>query len=90
MNICLVCSSGGHLMELYRLKAAWEEHDRFWVSFSGCDTDIMLKDECVVPAYYPTNRNVLNLFRNARVAWRVLRRRRPDMIISTGAGIAIF
>ncbi len=89
MKICLVCSSGGHLVELHRLKAAWEEYDRFWVSFSGCDTDIVLKDERVVTAYHPTNRNLWNLIRNAGVAWRVLRRRRPDIIISTGAGIAI-
>lgn len=89
MKICLVCSSGGHLIELVRLKAAWADHERFWVSFTGCDTEIVLKDERMIPAYHPTNRNLWNLLRNAGVAWRVVRRERPDMIISTGAGIAI-
>lgn len=89
MKICLVCSSGGHLVELYRLKGAWTECERFWVSFDGCDSRIVLKDERMIRAYHPTNRNVWNLFRNAMVAWRVLRHERPGMIISTGAGIAI-
>lgn len=34
-------------------------------------------------------RNLPNLARNLVMAWRELRRRRPDLIVSTGAGVAV-
>ena len=89
MKVCLVCSSGGHLLELYRLKSAWDDSQRFWVSFPGQDSNCLLRDERVLHAYHPTNRNFWNLFRNFLVAWRVLRKERPDVIVSTGAGLSI-
>jgi UDP-N-acetylglucosamine:LPS N-acetylglucosamine transferase len=42
-----------------------------------------------VHAYGPTNRNIPNLLRNLRLAWRVLRRERPSAILTTGAGVAV-
>lgn len=89
MKICLVCSSGGHLLELFRLADAWKDMDHFWVSFPGCDTDYLLQAERVIHAYHPTNRNVWNLLRNFGVAFRVLRNEKPTAIVSTGAGVAI-
>ncbi len=89
MKVCLVCSSGGHLQELLRLRKAWCNLEHFWVSFPGVDTDFLLAEEEMIAAYHPTNRNLFNLFRNAIIAWKVLRVRNPDLIISTGAGVAI-
>jgi len=43
----------------------------------------------VIFAHFPTTRNVLNLLRNFAVAFRVLRERRPDVIVSDGAGVAV-
>ena len=39
-------------------------------------------------AHYPTTRNIPNTLRNLRLAMRELRRRRPDVIVSDGAGVA--
>lgn len=89
MKICLVCSSGGHFQELLRLAGAWYGVEHFWVTFPGVDTDCLLAEEEMLPAYHPTNRNIWNLFRNTIVAWRILRARRPNIIISTGAGVTI-
>ena len=41
------------------------------------------------PCYYPTNRNIKNLIRNIFVAWKVLKREKPDLIISSGAAVAV-
>ena len=41
------------------------------------------------PCYFPTNRNLKNLLRNTVVAWKVLRKEKPDLIISTGAAVAV-
>jgi len=86
--VLLVGSSGGHLAQLYRLKPWWETHDRVWVTFHKRDATSLLQGERVVWGHHPTTRNIPNLIRNARVAWIVLRRFRPHVIVSTGAGIA--
>lgn len=89
MKICLVCSSGGHLMQLYKLKPVWEQYDRFWVTFDKEDAKSILKQETMFPCYYPTNRSLKALLINLVIAWRILRRERPDVIISSGAAVAV-
>lgn len=88
-KICLVCSSGGHLTHLEMLKPFWSEQERFWVTFDKVDARSLLKEERMYPCYYPTNRNVKNLIRNTFLAWKVLRKEKPDLIISSGAAIAV-
>ncbi|HBT4489830.1 TPA: UDP-N-acetylglucosamine--LPS N-acetylglucosamine transferase, partial [Enterococcus faecium] len=89
MKICLVGSSGGHLTHLYLLKNFWEKEERFWVTFDKEDSRSMLKDERFFPCYYPTNRNIINLIRNSFLAIRILLKEKPDLIISSGAAVAV-
>ncbi len=88
-RIALVCSSGGHLAHLLVLQPWWIEHDRFWVTFDKPDARSVLSDERVYWCHHPANRNVRNLVRNARVAFHAVRRERPTLIVSTGAGPAV-
>lgn len=88
-KICLVGSSGGHLTHLYMLKPFWNEQERFWVTFDKADARSLLKDERMYPCHYPTNRNIKNLIRNTVLAWKVLRKEKPDLIISSGAAVAV-
>lgn len=89
MKICLVGSSGGHLTHLYLLKKYWEQHSRFWVTFEKEDSKSLLAGEEKYWCYYPTNRNVKNLIKNAFLALRVISKERPDIIISSGAASAV-
>lgn len=89
MKICLVGSSGGHLTHLYLLKEFWEKNDRFWVTFDKPDAKSILKDENVYGCYYPTNRNFKNLIRNTFLAIKILTKERPDVIVSSGAAVAV-
>lgn len=89
MKICLVGSSGGHLTHLYMLKPFWKNHDRFWITFDKEDARSVLKDERMIPCYYPTNRSIKALIKNLFLAWGILRRERPDLIISSGAAVAV-
>ena len=88
-KICLVCSSGGHLTHLMQLKRWWKNYDRFWVTFDKEDSKSVLKDENKYWCYHPTNRDIKNLIKNSFLAIRVLFKERPDIIISSGAAIAI-
>jgi UDP-N-acetylglucosamine:LPS N-acetylglucosamine transferase len=88
-KLALVASSGGHLFQLSSLKEFWAEKDYFWISFETEDAKYLLKEEDVYWAYFPTNRNIKNLIKNFFLAIKIIRKERPDAIISTGAGIAV-
>jgi len=87
LKICLVTSRGGHLFQLIQLQSWWKKYDRFWITFHGSDTDSLLKNERIYYAYYPENRNVINAIKNSFLALRILRKERPSLLISCGAGI---
>ena len=89
MKIALVGSSGGHLTHLYLLKKFWENEDRFWVTFDKTDAKSILKEERFYPCYYPTNRNVKNTIKNTILAFKILKKEKPDLIISSGAAVAV-
>ena len=89
-NVLLVASSGGHLAHLLALEPWWRDHERIWVTFDKPDARSQLRDEdSVVWAHHPTTRNLLNLARNTVLAVRLVRRSRPDVVISAGAGVAV-
>lgn len=89
MKVCLVGSSGGHLTHLYLLKKFWKDKERFWVTFDKQDAQSILKNELVYPCYYPTNRNIVNLIKNTGLAIKILFKEKPDVIISSGAAVAV-
>jgi beta-1,4-N-acetylglucosaminyltransferase len=87
--LLIVCSTGGHLLQMQELHEAWEPFERVWVTFDKSDSRSLLRDERVIHAFSPTNRNIPNLLRNIRLALTVLRRERPSAILTTGAGVAV-
>lgn len=87
--LLIVCSSGGHLLQMLELREAWAAFERVWVTFDKSDTRSLLRDEHVIHAHGPTNRNVPNLVRNAHLAVKVLAELQPSAILTTGAGVAV-
>jgi UDP-N-acetylglucosamine:LPS N-acetylglucosamine transferase len=88
MRILFVCSSGGHLAQLYQLRPWWDRHERTWVTFGHPQADSLLRGERMITAFAPTTRNIPNALRNLRLAIRTIRAERPDVVISDGAGVA--
>lgn len=85
----LVCSPGGHLLQMLRLRPAWEDLDPTWVTLKAADSRHLLRDSRVAWGVGPTNRSLRALLANLRVAWRVVRAERPRVILSTGAALAV-
>jgi beta-1,4-N-acetylglucosaminyltransferase len=88
-DLLLVCSTGGHLLQLVALQESWERFTRAWVTFDKSDARSLLAAERVFYAHGPTNRSVKNMIRNLAVAWRVVREVRPRVVVTTGAGVAV-
>ena len=86
MKICIVSSCGGHLTEVRCLKPAYEKYDHFYV----LNDEAILPPDMVGKTYFIVHSErdwkfLINLWE----AFRVLRRERPDIILSTGAGPAV-
>ena len=89
IKVAIVGSSGGHLTHMMMLKPFWKEHNRFFVTFDKEDANSQLKDEKVYHCFFPTNRNFKNLIKNTFLTFKILKEEKPDLIISSGAAIAI-
>lgn len=89
MRVLLASSTGGHLGQLAALRPWWVEHERHWITFDKPDARSMLAGETISWAYHPTTRNLGNLIRNFGVAWKALRSFRPEVVVSTGAAVAV-
>ena len=89
-RVLLVSSSGGHFQLMRTLEAYWGRFPkRLWATFENKTTRTDLEGEAVVWAHHPTNRNIPNLMRNKILAYRTIKQFRPDVILTTGAGVAV-
>jgi len=89
VDILLVCDQGGHFSEMMALRPAWEPFSRAWITVDDVGSRSALRGERVVYAHAPTRRSVKNLARNGVLAWRLVRRLRPKVVLSTGAALAV-
>ncbi len=76
-------------MQLLALEPAWQGFEATWVTLDSPDARSLLAGRRVVVGFGPTNRSLLNLVRNLRLAWRVVGDHDPQAILSTGAGLAV-
>ena len=76
-------SSGGHLTEVRALRAAYEPYAHFYV----LNDRILLPPDMEGKTYFIRHSERDRLFVvNLWEAWHILRRERPGLILSTGAG----
>ncbi len=87
--VLLVCSAGGHLLQLASLRDVWDDYPRSWVTLDRSDARSILEGEHVIYASGPTERNLPNLIRNSGLALRTIRKLRPQVIVTTGAALAV-
>jgi len=87
--VLLVSTQGGHLTQLLVLRSWWLVHERVWVCPDSPDVLDRLQGERVIRSYSPTTRSLRNLVRNLLLAVRTLRRERPALVVSAGAGVAV-
>ncbi len=97
--VCLAASGGGHIRQLLDLEKFWSRYDHFFVTE---DTALgrsiaETEDTQFVPHFALGQARLGSPFRMLAQAWRsawqslaIMWRRRPDYIITTGAGSQLF
>ena len=97
-KVLAVSNSGGHWVQLMRLRPAWDHSDVTYLTTEAEYLDFILSDAnergLRIPQFYSTVPasawNKFNLIRQLlKVIW-VLSLTRPDVIISTGASVGYF
>lgn len=83
MKVCIVSSCGGHLTEVRCLKPAYEKYDHFYV----LNDKVLLSEDMKGKTYFIAHsERDLKFFLNLWEAFKILKKERPNMILSTGAG----
>ena len=90
LKICLACSAGGHLRELQlAVGSIPEEKDCYWLTLKTISTKAFLKDkEHVFLINFQPSRLWTLLINSIQALFWVLVKR-PDVIITTGAGVVV-
>ena len=88
MNICIVCSAGGHLTEILLVKEAYNKYNKFFITFKRENSIELAKKEKVYFVEDP-ERNFKNFIKCALQTLKILLKERPRVLISTGAGVAV-
>ena len=86
MKVCIVSSCGGHLTEVRCLRAAYESYEHFYVLNDHVHLPPDMQGRTLFIRH--SERDWLFLV-NLWEAWRILRKERPQVILSTGAGPAV-
>ena len=90
IKIAIACSNGGHMVQAKELAKVYEKYSHFYFTFNGGVADEMRKTTCV--------RSIPNIVKHNPISWIVggilsfyfALKERPDVVITTGAGIVVF
>jgi beta-1,4-N-acetylglucosaminyltransferase len=88
-RVLLVCAPGADLQQLLMLAPAWQGLEYRWVTPRAPDTEHELAGEPVTYADGRTDRGLWMLGRNALLARAVLHDFTPDVVLGTGAALAL-
>ncbi len=85
MKLCLVCSSGGHFVQMTRLLDAFKDHEYFFVTIKSEGTS-HLEDAYFIKFEGWDLKGKLLLTKTILSSLKILIHEKPDIIITTGAG----
>ena len=89
MKLLLVCNPGGHFSTMMGLKSFWSDYQREWVTYSNFDTQRLKEKEKVYWVEMQEARMLGKACINFFKALIILRQSKPDLVVSTGASLAV-
>ena len=88
MKICLVGSAGGHLTQLLQLQDLWNKYNSFYITYKEKSSEKLAKKYKTYFVKDPL-RNPLYFLLTVFQSLYIFLIENPDIIITTGAGVAI-
>jgi UDP-N-acetylglucosamine:LPS N-acetylglucosamine transferase len=89
MKLLLVCNPGGHFSTMMGLKNFWSAYPREWVTYPNFDTQKMLEKETVYWVQMQEARMLGKACVNFLKALIILPKSKPDLLVCTGASLAV-
>lgn len=89
-KVCLACSAGGHLRELQlAIGGIQHEYDCYWLTLKTTSTKDFMKDKehVFLVNFQPAKMWTLMVNCIQAIFWVLVKR--PDVIITTGAGVVV-
>ena len=87
LKVCIACSSGGHLAEAMKATAHLD-YEKYYVTFWAESLKEFCEKNKVYCITHPRH-NPFRLLKNCIEAFVLLLREKPDLIVSTGADVAV-
>lgn len=88
IKVCIVCSAGGHLTEILQIRESFEKFTHFFITFKREDS-LELSHERKVYFVEDPARNIINFLKCLFKTFFILMKEKPNVVISTGAGVAV-
>lgn len=95
LKICLAASGGGHLRQLHQLKPFYEKHEMFLVTQETPMGKALAREmrtfhlpDVALGKLRKSPRELGAFLSNLAGSFRILRTEKPDLVLSTGAGLA--
>jgi beta-1,4-N-acetylglucosaminyltransferase len=88
-KICIACSPGGHMVQARQLAEVYEKYEHFYLTFSGKIAHELAKTEHVRTIPNIVRHNPISWLINAALSAYITVTERPDVVISTGAGVVV-
>lgn len=90
LKICVACSPGGHLVQVRQLANVYEKYDYFYFTFSGPVAESLAQNARVRTIPNIVRKNPISWFVGAVLSAYIALAERPDVVITTGAGVVVF
>lgn len=90
IKIAVACSTGGHMVQARQLAPVFEKYEHFYFTFSGGIANEMKKTTRVRSIPNVVRHNPLSWVVGAVLSFYIVVVERPDVVITTGAGIVVF
>jgi len=90
IKIAIACSTGGHMVQAKELAKVYEMYSHFYFTFNGGVADEMRKTTCVYSIPNIVKYNPISWIVGAILSFYFALKERPDIVITTGAGIVVF
>ena len=90
LKVCIACSPGGHMVQARQLARAYEKYDYFYFTFLGAVALELAKTDHVRASPNIFRHNPVSWFIGAVLSAYIAIAEKPDVVITTGAGVVVF